>query len=271
MVEFAGRGLFDLCKGELEDKRTLAARMLGIQATHTHEIMVERSRPGSVYREKNCPDEEICRCWEFRQQHTQNANGTQQAGQRLQGEELSRRGNLQMLEIQATTHTKCWWNTAGQAASIGRSTVDVSGREPSSGLTERKDRKDSKRGNQRGTAQVLIPGQERVDTCSVLGSSEEPTRWNLLRTGCAGGRFVTPRVAPYRPQPGVRYHRPPPPPPHPRAPRARAGKLSLLKDCGSHWGTWVLFLGSPLPPPPALKAVRTSSSETEIAGSFGWG
>ncbi|XP_072927505.1 uncharacterized protein [Hemitrygon akajei] len=48
------------------------------------------------------------------------------------------RGNLQMLEIQAT-HTKCWWNTAGQAASRRRSTVDVSGRDPSSGLTERKD------------------------------------------------------------------------------------------------------------------------------------
>ncbi|XP_059826132.1 probable G-protein coupled receptor 139 [Hypanus sabinus] len=43
-----------------------------------------------------------------------------------------------MLEIQAT-HTKCWWNAAGQAASTGRSAVDVSDRYPSSGLTERKD------------------------------------------------------------------------------------------------------------------------------------
>ncbi|XP_072921551.1 sin3 histone deacetylase corepressor complex component SDS3 [Hemitrygon akajei] len=44
-----------------------------------------------------------------------------------------------LVMIETTTHTKCWWNTAGQAASIGRSAVDVSGRDLSSGLTERKD------------------------------------------------------------------------------------------------------------------------------------
>ncbi|XP_072887691.1 uncharacterized protein [Hemitrygon akajei] len=63
-------------------------------------------------------------------------NNVGAGGGRVSGNEEQTRGNLQMLEIQTTTHTKCWWDTAGQAASTGRSAVDVSGRDPSSGHEE---------------------------------------------------------------------------------------------------------------------------------------
>ncbi|XP_072907667.1 protein quaking-B isoform X2 [Hemitrygon akajei] len=77
------------------------------------------------------------------------------------------RGNLQMLEIQ-TTHTKCWWNTAGQAASIRRSTVDVSGQDPSSGLTERKDSKRFESSGGRGKCEMIREDQRGWDFETVF-------------------------------------------------------------------------------------------------------
>ncbi|XP_059813912.1 uncharacterized protein LOC132385723 [Hypanus sabinus] len=111
---------------------------------NTHKMPVERSRPGSVFREKHRrrfgPRPFVRTQNRFNiQQHTHNAGGTQQARQRLQGEALStiRAETLRQDSKQVqypTTHTQCWWNAAGQAASTGRSSVDDSGRDPSSGL-----------------------------------------------------------------------------------------------------------------------------------------